>query len=118
MIETELALAMSARNWADELHRFLADHGGARVRVTAMGPEGTPFEIAASRYGLPRQVLSDYGLIFTGRLHGTEIAFEVSLKELGVELIKSAPYHSQTGSTLCAQGSLDAETPSVLGLDT
>lgn len=54
------------------------------------------FELAASRYGLPRQVLSDNGLIFTGRLHGTEVAFEVSLKDLGVELINSAPYHPQT----------------------
>ncbi len=54
------------------------------------------FEIAASRYGLPRQVLSDNGLIFTGRLHGTEVAFEVSLKDLGIELINSAPYHPQT----------------------
>lgn len=48
MIETELALALSARNWTDELHRFLADHGGARVRVTAMGPEdltGESFDV-------------------------------------------------------------------------
>lgn len=39
MNDTELALALSVRRWADDLHRFLADHGGARVRVTAMGPE-------------------------------------------------------------------------------
>lgn len=48
MIETELALALSARSWSDDLHRFLADHGGARVRVTAMGPEdlfGETFDV-------------------------------------------------------------------------
>ncbi len=48
MMETELALALSARNWSDELHRFLADHGGARVRITAMGPEdlfGESFDV-------------------------------------------------------------------------
>ncbi len=48
MMETELALALSARNWSDDLHRFLADHGGARVRVTAMGPEdlfGEAFDV-------------------------------------------------------------------------
>lgn len=39
MIETELALAASARDWPDVLHRFLVDHGGARVRVTALEPE-------------------------------------------------------------------------------
>ncbi len=54
------------------------------------------FELAASRYGLPREVLTDNGLCFTGRLHGTEVAFERSLKELGVRLINSGPYHPET----------------------
>lgn len=54
------------------------------------------FELAASRYGLPCQVLSDNGLAFTGRLHGTKVAFEVNLRDLGVEMINSAPYHPQT----------------------
>jgi len=53
------------------------------------------FEDAASRYGLPRQVLSDNGLCFTGRLHGTQVA-ERSLAELGVQLINAGPYHPQT----------------------
>jgi MinD-like ATPase involved in chromosome partitioning or flagellar assembly len=38
-MEPELAIALSARDWPDRLRRFLADHGGARVRVAAMGPE-------------------------------------------------------------------------------
>jgi transposase InsO family protein len=54
------------------------------------------FELAANRYGLPRQVLSDNALSFTGRLHGVEVEFERSLKELGVELINSGPYHPET----------------------
>lgn len=54
------------------------------------------FELAVSRYGLPRQLLSDNGLIFTGRLHRVEVMFESSLKDLGVEMINSAPYHPQT----------------------
>jgi len=54
------------------------------------------FETAASRYGLPRQVLSDNGLCFTGRLHGVRVEFERSLAELGVELINAGPYHPQT----------------------
>lgn len=33
MDEIELALAVSARPWADRLHRHTLDHGGARVRV-------------------------------------------------------------------------------------
>ena len=54
------------------------------------------FEMTASRYRLPRQVLFDNGLCFTGRLHGTELMFEKSLVDLGVEMINSAPYHPQT----------------------
>ena len=54
------------------------------------------FEDAASRYGLPRQVLSDNGLCFTGRLHGVEVEFERNLKDLGVQLINAGPYHPQT----------------------
>ncbi|MGH8874644.1 MAG: AAA family ATPase [Acidimicrobiia bacterium] len=38
-MEVEVALAVSPRDWADALHRFLADHGGARVRLQVMGPE-------------------------------------------------------------------------------
>jgi transposase InsO family protein len=68
--------------------------------VAADGPTGEAawdcFEDAASRYGLPRQVLSDNGLCFTGRLHGLTVEFERSLQELDVELINSAAYHPQT----------------------
>lgn len=39
MNEIEVALAVSARNWPDRLHRFLADHGGARVRAQVLAPE-------------------------------------------------------------------------------
>ncbi|HEY6628461.1 MAG TPA: hypothetical protein VI193_05735 [Acidimicrobiia bacterium] len=35
----ELALAASARDWPDRLHRFLLDHGGGRVLARVMGPE-------------------------------------------------------------------------------
>ena len=41
-------------------------------------------------------MLSDNGLTFTGRLHDLEVAFETNLRDLGVELINSAPYHPQT----------------------
>ena len=33
MAEAEVAIVVSPRNWAERLHRFLADHGGARVRA-------------------------------------------------------------------------------------
>lgn len=47
-MEAELALAVSTRTWVDVLHRFLTDHGGARVRLTAMGPDdlrGEDFDV-------------------------------------------------------------------------
>ena len=36
--EPTIAIAVSARTWPDRLRRWLADHGGARVRVTALSP--------------------------------------------------------------------------------
>jgi len=37
--ESSIAIAASGREWALGLHRFVADHGGARVRVRVMHPE-------------------------------------------------------------------------------
>lgn len=36
------------------------------------------------------------GVFAPHRLHGTEVAFERSLSELGVQLINAGPYHPQT----------------------
>ena len=39
MRDIEIALAVSTRRWSDHLHRFLVDHGGARVRLYVMQPQ-------------------------------------------------------------------------------
>lgn len=39
MTEIEVVLAVSARDWPDRIHRFLADHGGARVRAQVLSAE-------------------------------------------------------------------------------
>lgn len=39
MTEIEVALAISARDWPDRIHRFLADHGGARVRAQVLSAD-------------------------------------------------------------------------------
>jgi MinD-like ATPase involved in chromosome partitioning or flagellar assembly len=39
MTEASIAIAASGRDWALGLNRFVADHGGARVRVRVMHPE-------------------------------------------------------------------------------
>jgi len=49
-----------------------------------------------AEYGLPRQLLSDNGLNFTGRLHGVVVAFERQVRAAGIDLIHAAPYHPQT----------------------
>lgn len=36
--EPELALVLSADEWVDDLHRYCADHGGARVRCLVLDP--------------------------------------------------------------------------------
>ncbi len=38
-MEVALAIVVSPREWAERLHRFLADHGGARVRTRVMRPD-------------------------------------------------------------------------------
>ncbi len=54
------------------------------------------FERAARVYGLPRQVLSDNHVTFTGRFYGKEVLFERRLKQLRVQLINGRPSHPQT----------------------
>jgi transposase InsO family protein len=95
---TRILLGDTTPAWVINL---LDDH--SRYLLAAMaGPAATTdmawdvFELAASRYGLPRQVLSDNGLAFTGKLRNFEVIFETNLKDLGVELINAAPYHPQT----------------------
>jgi transposase InsO family protein len=95
---TQILLGDGTKGWVVDL---IDDHSRYLLAALA-GPAATgelawdAFETAATRYGLPRQVLSDNGLCFTGRLHGVEVMFQTSLKDLGVEMINSAPYHPQT----------------------
>ncbi len=79
----------------------LDDH--ARYLLAARAADGPTeeaawraFSAASADYGLPRQLLSDNGLCFTGRLHGFEVAFERKVRALGVALINSRPEHPET----------------------
>jgi hypothetical protein len=47
-------------------------------------------------YGLPRQLLSDNGVTFTGRLHDRVVYFERQVRAAGVQFIHGRPYHPQT----------------------
>jgi transposase InsO family protein len=46
--------------------------------------------------GVPSMSLSDNGIVYTGRFHAHESAFETNLRALGVRTINSAPFHPQT----------------------
>ncbi len=62
MNEIEVALAVSARVWPDRLHRFLADHGGARVRAQVLAPE----DALAETYAV--LIIDDVSSFLTPRL--------------------------------------------------
>ncbi len=95
---TQVRLVDSKKAWVLDM---IDDHSRYLLSaLAAKSPTGEAawdcFEDAITRYGLPRQVLSDNGLCFTGRLHKVEVEFERSLQDLGVKLINSGPYHPQT----------------------
>src|SRR5215218_10217918 len=46
--------------------------------------------------GIPSMSLTDNGIVYTGRFHAHESAFEINLRTLGVQTINSAPFHPQT----------------------
>jgi transposase InsO family protein len=95
---TGLRLASEAEVWAmtllDDHARFLL---AARVALKPTGEAAWAcFEEASVRHGMPRQLLSDNGLCFTGRRAGFEVAFERRVRSLGVAVIHSRPRHPET----------------------
>ena len=95
---TRVLLADQTPVWVIDL---LDDHARYLVGATAFEAATTEaawdaFTAAAAENGLPRQLLSDNGLCFTGRLHGVEVLFQRRLAETGVQLINSTPYHPET----------------------
>jgi transposase InsO family protein len=78
----------------DDHSRFLL---GTHVCVSPTAEAGwAAVRAAVAAYGLPRQLLSDNGLNFTGRLHGFTVAFERQVRAAGIELIHARPYHPET----------------------
>ena len=95
---TRVLLADQTPVWVIDL---LDDHARYLVGATAFEAATTEaawdaFTAAAAEHGLPRQLLSDNGLCFTGRLHGVEVLFQRRLAKTGVQMINSAPYHPET----------------------
>ena len=95
---TRHALAGGRGFWVldlvDDHSRFLvAAHVAAAPTMEA---GWAAFRGAVAAYGLPRQLLSDNGLNFTGRFHGTSVAFERQVTAAGTQLIHARPGHPQT----------------------
>lgn len=78
----------------DDHSRFLVATHVCPAPTAAAGWAAVRAAVAA--YGLPRQLLSDNGLNFTGRLRGVSVAFERQVRAAGIELIHARPYHPKT----------------------
>ncbi len=92
---TKTHLADGAEAWIVDA---LDDHARYLLAARACpGPTGEAawacFSKASARYGLPRQLLSDNGLCFTGRLHRVVVD---GVRSLGVVLINARPDHPET----------------------
>lgn len=46
--------------------------------------------------GIPSMSLTDNGIMYTGKWHAHESAFEANLRALGTHTVNSTPYHPQT----------------------
>jgi transposase InsO family protein len=78
----------------DDHSRFLL---AARVAAApAMRPGWDAFRGAVAACGLPRQLISDNGINFTGRLTGRVVAFERQVAAAGTQLIHARPFHPET----------------------
>ena len=86
--------ALTVVNVLDDCARYLL---ASVVTPTATCQAAwTAFSQAAERYGLPRQVLTDNHLSFTGRRYRLVVEFERRLRAAGPTLINGRPAHPQT----------------------
>jgi len=95
---TQVVLAGGERVWVIDIVDDHARYLLAALACTSLSGEAAwaCFVGASAAHGLPRQLLSDNGSYFTGRLQGVEVDFERRLAEAGVKLICAAPAHPQT----------------------
>ena len=85
-----------------EILNILDDHSRLAIasvarRITTGVQVWTTFAAAFIRYGLPAEVLTDNGAVFTAKQRGQgRVALEVQLGLRGVRVSHSRPYHPQT----------------------
>ena len=80
----------------------LDDHSRYVPALRAAGGQGTAELVwstmlaGITECGIPAMSLADNGMVYTGRLHAFEAAFEANLRALGTHTINSTPGHPQT----------------------
>lgn len=112
----DLAIVVSTRAWAEDLHRFVADHGGARVRARVLdGREALEedYDVLVvddiTSFVTPRLVadVQRAGRRVLGVYDDAEPFGEQRLRELGVDAVAVA---SDTAEELLTAATLLAET--------
>lgn len=84
-----------------QILNLIDDHSRLCVASVAVPRVTSPllweaFSRAGEAYGLPSSCLSDNGLVFSGKLRGFEVDFEVNLRRAGIQARTSRPFHPQT----------------------
>ena len=84
-----------------EILIWLDDHSRFIISATAHKPVTghivlTTFQHACTQHGTPQSTLTDNGLVFTTRFRGAANAFEIELRNLGIEQKNGRPNHPQT----------------------
>jgi transposase InsO family protein len=80
----------------------LDDHSRYAPALRAASGQGTAELVwsttlaGIAECGVPAMSLADNGMVYTGRLHAFEAAFEANLRALGTHTINSTPSHPQT----------------------
>jgi transposase InsO family protein len=102
---TQHRLANGCAFWVvdilDDCSRFLLAAVTGPSLTGALGWQA--LRRASTSYGLPRQLLSDNGVTFTGRSLGFEMFFERQVHAAGIEFLHGRPRHPQT------QGKIERE---------
>jgi transposase InsO family protein len=84
-----------------EVINFVDDYSRAVLASVAV-PVATAADVvrvfyeAAATYGLPTEVLSDNGAIYTAAYRGSHTGMEIELAALGITFKHGKPYHPQT----------------------
>jgi transposase InsO family protein len=80
---------------------IIDDHSRLCVASVAASSVTSPvlwdaFSAAGNKWGYPSSCLTDNGLVFSGKLRGFQVDFEVRLCAAGIVAVTSAPFHPQT----------------------